>query len=91
MPQVRMYFKQGCPYSASARRLLDEKGIPYDIIDVTEHPEKREDMVRETGGPSTLPQIFFGHRHVGGYTELQELDRSEGLRSALVNAGKPTA
>ncbi|MFL5270707.1 MAG: glutaredoxin 3 [Anaeromyxobacteraceae bacterium] len=91
MTRVRMYVKQGCPYSAGARRLLDEKGIPYEQIDVTAHPEKRQEMARETGGRTTLPQIFFGHRHVGGYDDLQELDRTEGVRSALQESEQPPA
>jgi len=58
---------------------------------VTAHPEQREERARETGGRTTLPQIFFGHRHVGGYDDLQELDRTEGVRAALLEAEQPPA
>jgi glutaredoxin 3 len=49
---------------------------------VTDAPERRAEMERRASGARTVPQIFFGDRHVGGYTELQELDRTEGLRGA---------
>jgi glutaredoxin 3 len=91
MARVRIYVKRGCPYSAGAKRLLDEKGIAYEEIDVTAHPERRTDMLRESGGRSTFPQIFFGHRHVGGYDELQELDRTEGVRTAIQESEQPPA
>jgi glutaredoxin 3 len=80
---VRIYVKPGCPYSAGAKRLLDEKGIRYEEIDVVEHPERRAEMERLSDGRRTLPQIFFGERHVGGYEELQELDRTQGVRTLL--------
>jgi glutaredoxin 3 len=83
MAHVRIYTKQGCPYSAGAKRLLTEKSIPFEEIDVTAHPERLEDMIRETGGRSTLPQVFFGDTHVGGYNELAEYDRMRGIRTLL--------
>ena len=86
MAGVRMFFKQGCPYSAGAKRLLEEKGIDFELIDVTAHPERREEMERLAGEKATFPQIFFGERHVGGYTELQELDRTSGLKGAANDA-----
>jgi glutaredoxin 3 len=82
MSQVLIYTKTGCPYSAGAKRLLEEKGLAYEEVNVTDHPERRDEMERRAGGKKTLPQIFFGERHVGGYTELQELDRTSGVRGA---------
>lgn len=81
MTHVRIYTRQGCPYSAGAKRLLTEKGIPFEEIDVTAHPERRDEMIRLTGGRSTFPQVFFGETHVGGYTELAEYDRRRGVRT----------
>jgi glutaredoxin 3 len=86
MTHVRIYTRQGCPYSAGAKRLLQEKGIPYEEVDVTSHPERREEMIRLTGGRSTFPQVFFGTTHVGGYTELAEYDRTRGVRTLLRDA-----
>ena len=91
MAQVRIFTKQECPYSAAVKRLLADKGIEYEEIDVTASPERRTEMERATGGRTTLPQVFFGHRHVGGYEELQELDRTEGARAALRGADQPPA
>jgi glutaredoxin 3 len=86
MAQVRIFTKQGCPYSAGAKRLLSEKGIPYEEIDVTATPERRTEMERASGGRTTLPQVFFGDRHVGGFEDLQELDRTKGVRTAVNDA-----
>jgi glutaredoxin 3 len=86
MAAVRIFFKQGCPYSAGAKRLLEEKGIEFELVDVTAHPERRAELERLVGGRATLPQIFFGDRHVGGYTDLQELDRTSGLKGAALDA-----
>jgi glutaredoxin 3 len=84
---VRIYVKQGCPYSAGAKRLLDDKGIAYEEIDVTAHPERRAELEERLDGKATLPQVFFGERHVGGYAELQELDRTKGIRGEADAAG----
>lgn len=86
MAQVRIFTKQGCPYSAGAKRLLSEKGIQYEEIDVTAAPERRAEMERASGGRTTLPQVFFGDRHVGGFEDLQELDRTKGVRTAVNDA-----
>lgn len=87
MAHVRVYTRPGCPYSAGAKRLLDEKGIPYEEVDVGREPERRDEMTRASGGRRTFPQVFFGDRHVGGYDELQEVDRTRGLRALLLEAG----
>jgi glutaredoxin 3 len=83
--RVQIYVKAGCPDSAGAKRLLDEEGIRYEEIDVTEHPERRAELEARNGGRSTLPQIFFGDRHVGGYDDLQEIDRTRGVRTLVVH------
>jgi glutaredoxin 3 len=79
---VVVYTKSGCPYSAGAKRLLQEKGIPFEEVNVSVAPERRAEMEARAPGARTLPQVFFGDRHVGGYTDLQELDRTSGLRGA---------
>lgn len=81
---VRIYVKAGCPYCAGAKRLLDEKGIAYEEIDVEEHPERRAEMEAHSNGRKTVPQIFFGDRHVGGYDDLQEVDRTRGVRTLVL-------
>lgn len=54
---------------------------------MTDSPERRAEMERRAPTARTVPQIFFGDRHVGGYAELQELDRTEGLRGAAFGGG----
>ena len=56
---------------------------------MTREPERRAELERLAGGAATLPQIFFGDRHIGGYTELQELDRRQGLRAPPYDAAPP--
>ncbi len=91
MVHVRVYTRQGCAYSAAAKRLLSEKNIPFEEVDVTAHPERKDEMVRLTGGRSTLPQVFFGETHVGGYTELAEYDRTRGIRTLVRDAESDAA
>ncbi len=76
MPSIRMYCTRVCPYCVRAEQLLARKGIAADQIEkirVDEFPEKREEMTRITGR-RTVPQIFIGERHVGGFDDLAELD-----------------
>jgi glutaredoxin 3 len=87
--EVVMYATSWCPYCARARRLLEEKGIPYTEIDVEAQPQARAEMIRLSGGRQTVPQIFIGDTHVGGSDELQALDASGGLER-LLEAGPQT-
>ena len=82
---VQIYVKAGSPSCAAAKRLLDDEGIPYEEIDVTEHPERLAELEARSGGRSTLPQIFFGDRLVGGYDDLQEIDRTRGIRTLVLH------
>ena len=82
MTLVRMYCTQACPYCQMALRLLDKKGADVEQIRVDLQPELRDEMTRITGR-TTVPQIFIGERHVGGYTELAELDMDDELEPLL--------
>lgn len=80
-----MYCTQVCPYCVRAEKLLAKKGIAdgeIEKIRVDEHPEKREEMTRITGR-RTVPQIFIGDRHVGGFDDLAALDAEGGLDPLL--------
>jgi len=74
MTKVQIYTTDWCPYCNAAKSLLDDKGISYDEIDVTQ-PELRMEMVQRAHGRRTVPQIFIGDRHVGGYDEMAALER----------------
>jgi glutaredoxin 3 len=70
---VRIYTTQTCPYCVRAKRLLQQKNVPYQEIDVSWDDEEREKLIRTTGR-RTVPQIFIGDRHVGGSDDLHALD-----------------
>ena len=66
-----------------ARSLLERNGVEYLDIPVDEEPEMREQMVARSGGLRTVPQIFIGERHVGGFDELHALERAGELERML--------
>ena len=61
-----------CPYCVRAKQLLDSKQVPYEELHVDENPKLREEMERKSSR-RTVPQIFIGDRHVGGYDDLRVL------------------
>jgi glutaredoxin 3 len=73
MVQVVMYMTEYCPYCIRARRLLHGKGVTLAEIPVDRDDGQREAMV-ERSRRHTVPQIFIGDRHVGGYDDLAMLD-----------------
>jgi glutaredoxin 3 len=79
MARVTIYTTNFCPYCVQAKRLLGERAIPYDEIDVASDDDKRAEMVERAGGLRTVPQIFIDHEHVGGYVELRALADRGGL------------
>jgi glutaredoxin 3 len=83
MPQVEMYTTKYCPYCLSAKALLTRKGIPFTEIDVSGDADLREKMVQRAKGRMTVPQIFIGVQHVGGYDELYALDQAQQLDAML--------
>lgn len=83
MAKVLVYSARICPYCRMADRLLEKKGIWAEKVMVDENPARREEMTRLTGRTS-VPQIFIGDLHVGGYSELAALDR-EGKLDALLH------
>lgn len=85
MVRVLMYSTHICPYCRMAERLLARKGVEPEKILVDDNPGRREEMTRLTGRTS-VPQIFIGPRHVGGYAELAELDRDGKLDVLLAQA-----
>jgi glutaredoxin 3 len=85
MARILMYSTRICPYCVRAEQLLAKKGITADQIEkirVDDHPEQRAEMMRITGR-RTVPQIFIGDRHVGGFDDLAELDAAGELDSLL--------
>ena len=83
MPKITVYSKAYCPYCQAAKALLTRKGATFEEIDVTYDPEGQRAMARRAGGRSTVPQIFIGETHVGGYAELAGLERAGRLDALL--------
>ena len=72
---VEMYANSWFPYCATARALLGSKGVQVTEIDIEALPERREEMIARSGR-RTVPQIFIGPTHVGGYDDLAALERA---------------
>ena len=75
-PDIVVYSTGWCPYCVRARALLERKGLPFREIKVDENPAEREAMLARSGGRRTVPQIFVGDHHVGGFDELYALDKA---------------
>jgi thioredoxin reductase (NADPH) len=82
MVAITMYTKEDCPYCTMAKRLLTEKGQSWTEIDIEAEPARREEMIQRTGR-MTVPQIYIGDRHIGGFDELAALDASGELDPLL--------
>jgi len=79
-----MYCTASCPFCQSAERLLVEKGAAIEKVRVDLEPSRRAEMAQRRGR-RTVPQIWIGSRHVGGYEDLYALER-EGKLSPLLTA-----
>ena len=82
MAKVTMYSTGACPFCLMAERLLRSKGVDIEKIRVDLDPPRRQEMMERTGR-RTVPQIYVGERHVGGYDDLAALDRAGGLDALL--------
>ena len=83
--QVLMYCTEICPYCVRAEQLLRAKGVTeIEKVRVDLQPELRVAMMEKTGR-RTVPQIYIGAYHVGGYDDLASLDRNGELARLLVN------
>ena len=78
MKPVVIYTTPICGYCAAAKRLLDSKDVEYTEIDVMTDAAKKQEMMQRAGR-HTVPQIFIGDTHVGGYDDMALLDRRGGL------------
>jgi len=72
MKKVIVYSTMVCPYCVNAKELLSNQGIAYEEQLVDKDPEKRAEMER-LSGRRTVPQIFIGDHHVGGFSDLKKL------------------
>jgi glutaredoxin 3 len=86
MANVRVYTKQQCPYCVRAKSLLAKKGVAFEEIDV-EHDDALRTWLVEASGQRTVPQIFVGDRPLGGFSDLDALDREGKLDPILRGEG----
>jgi glutaredoxin 3 len=83
MAKVEIYTKAYCPYCTRALRLLADKGVTPEEVDITMGGPKRTEMLARANGRTTVPQIFIDGRHIGGSDDLAALDRGGGLDPLL--------
>jgi glutaredoxin 3 len=85
MTKVRVYSKKNCPFCVRAKDLLQRKGFSYEEIDV----EGKDDLriwLAETTGQKTVPQIFADERSLGGFSDIDALDKQGKLDAILRGA-----
>ena len=85
MKKVVIYTGPFCNFCSAAKHLLNKKKINFEEIDIGYDDKKREEMLKKTNGAKTIPQIFIGEKHVGGYVELKALDNKGELDTLLKN------
>jgi glutaredoxin 3 len=83
MQLVSIYTTPFCGFCTAAKRLLGRKGVAFDEIDVSDDGTRRQEMIQRTRGRFSVPQIFVGSTHVGGFSELSELERAGRLDPLL--------
>lgn len=85
MAKVLMYCTEVCPYCVRAEALLKKRGVTeIEKIRIDLNPEQRDIMIAKTGR-RTVPQIYIGEHHVGGFDDMAELDSQGGLIHLLSN------
>jgi len=84
--RVTVYGDEHCAYCAAARMLFTRKGVRFEDVLVSRDAERLAEM-RARSGRDSVPQIFVGDRHVGGFDELSSLDKSGELDKLLAEPG----
>lgn len=82
MKEVIIYTTKTCPYCYKAKRLLKKLRIPYEEISVDFNSKLRVEMA-SNAGKTSVPQIWFGEKHIGGCDDLHTLHNSNNLLDAL--------
>ena len=83
MKSITVYSGPMCNFCDAAKRLLSRNNLNYNEIDISTKEGLRDEMTKRANGRRTIPQIFFGDYHVGGYQELRELEKTGKLLSSL--------
>ncbi len=83
MKNILIYTGPSCNFCAAAKRLLERNKLKFSEIDISSGENIRDEMIKKSNGQRTIPQIFFGDHHVGGYTELRALEKENKLKKLL--------
>jgi glutaredoxin 3 len=89
MPKVEIYTQPFCGYCSRAKRLLDDKGVAYEEIDVMMHPSRKREMAQRAEGRTSTPQIFIDGKGIGGSDEMAALNRTGELDKLLAAPSAP--
>lgn len=81
-PKVIIYTMTICPYCVAAKKMLKKKGVTFEEVNLDRHPERWGECEMRSGR-QTVPQIFFGDRHIGGCDDLEALNRSGELEKLI--------
>jgi glutaredoxin 3 len=82
MSEVTIYTTNSCPYCVAAKSLLKGKGVSYTEVNVETQMDRRQEMMQRSGRRS-VPQIFIGEHHVGGFDDMALLERKGELNALL--------
>lgn len=85
-PEILMYSTRVCPYCDRARALFARKQVGFKEVKIDESPAQFAEMLRRSNGRRTVPQIFIGETHVGGFDDMAALDRAGKLDPLLNRA-----
>ncbi len=83
MKKIIMYTGPMCAFCDAAKRLLKRNNANFEEIDIGTNLEIREEMIKKSNGRRTVPQIFVGDKHIGGYEELRALEKNSELNKVL--------
>ena len=86
MSAVTIYTTSSCVFCLRAKEFLRSRGVSYREVDVTGDDEARERLMEQSNGRRTVPQIFIGDVHVGGYADMVALDRDGKFRPLLAGS-----
>ena len=83
MKSVTIYTGPLCNYCEAAKRLLTRNKVEYKEIDISKVDGAMDEMIKKANGKRTIPQIFFGDQHIGGYDETRALEKENKLQDLL--------
>ena len=83
MKKITMYTGPFCNYCEAAKRLFVRNNAPFNEIDISKVEGAMDEMIKKANGKRTIPQIFFGNLHIGGYDEVRALEKENKLQDLL--------